>query len=222
MRNAFLLLLNICCLSVRLTAQSPSNNYWQQQVNYSIAATLNDKENELDGFETISYINHSPDSLSFLWIHLWPNAYKNDKTAFSEQKLNGGATDFYFSNNEQKGYINRLDFKVDGTSLLTEDHPQYIDVVKIVLPTALAPGDSIVISTPFHVKIPYRFSRMGYVDQNYSLTQWYPKIALYDSRGWHAMPYLEWGEYYNDFGNYNVEITLPSNYVVAATGVLKN
>ncbi len=221
MRNNFLLLLKICFLSLQAIAQ-PSTTYWQQQVNYSIAATLNDKENSLEGFETITYYNQSPDSLSFLWIHLWPNAYKNDKTAFSEQKISNGETDFYFSDNDAKGYINRLDFKVAGTSLLIEDHPQYIDVVKLVLPKPLAPNNSVVINTPFHVKIPYRFSRLGYADQHYSFTQWYPKVAVYDSIGWHAMPYLEWGEYYNDFGNYDVQITLPSNYVVAATGMLQN
>jgi hypothetical protein len=54
------------------------------------------------------------------------------------------------------------------------------------------------------------------------ITQWYPKAALYDKNGWHAMPYLDEGEYYNDFGNYDVSITLPSNYKVGATGVLKS
>lgn len=222
MRKAFLVLLSFCVFELAVFAQQSTGNYWQQQVNYSISATLNDQENTLDAFETITYINHSPDALSFLWIHLWPNAYKNDKTAFSEQKLNGGTTNFYFSDNDKKGYINRLDFKVKGTSLLTEDHPQYIDLIKLVLATPLTPGDSVLISTPFHEKIPYRFSRLGHVDQHYSFTQWYPKVALYDSRGWHEMPYLEWGEYYNDFGDYDVQLTLPANYVVAATGSLQN
>ena len=61
------------------------SQYWQQQVNYTIAVSLNDKEHSLEGFEKIVYTNNSPDTLYFIWFHLWPNAYKNDKTAFSEQ-----------------------------------------------------------------------------------------------------------------------------------------
>ena len=61
----------------------------------------------------MDYQNNSPDTLRYIWIHLWPNAYKNDKTAFSDQLLQNGRTDFYFSSDEQKGYINRLNFKVD-------------------------------------------------------------------------------------------------------------
>ena len=74
------------------------SNYWQQQVNYNIAVALNDKDHSLDAIEKITYTNNSPDTLTFIWFHIWPNAYKNDKTAFSEQLLVNGRTDFYFSN----------------------------------------------------------------------------------------------------------------------------
>ncbi len=218
----YILLLTNCLLLLTGYAQSTQNTYWQQQVNYTIKVSLNDAANTLDGSATIEYINHSPDSLSFIWIHLWPNAYKNDKTAYSEQKLLGNQTNFYFSNENERGYINRLDFKVDGVSVLVEDHPQYIDIVKLVLPKPLPPGSSVSIHTPFHVQVPYEFSRLGHAGQFYSITQWYPKAAVYDRSGWHPMPYLEWGEYYNDFGDYTVDITLPANYVVGATGMLQS
>lgn len=220
MRNLLFLLLLLLSFSGDVNAQGNPGDYWQQQVDYAIHVSLNDTLNTLDGFETITYHNHSPDTLPFIWIHLWPNAFKNDQTAYSEQKISDGQNDFYFSGNEEKGYINRLDFKVAGVSLLIEDHPQYIDIIKLVLSAPLLPGDSVKIHTPFHIKLPYRFSRPGYIGQHYSLTQWYPKTAVYDRNGWHPMPYLEWGEYYNDFGNYEVSITLPSNYVVAGTGTL--
>ena len=74
--------------------------YWQQQVNYKIDVTLNDVDHALDGYVKMEYINNSPDSLHFIWIHLWPNAYKNDRTAFSDQLLENGRTDFYFSDLE--------------------------------------------------------------------------------------------------------------------------
>jgi hypothetical protein len=198
------------------------NNYWQQQVDYVIDVSLNDKEHSIDGFEKINYINHSPDTLYFIWFHCWPNAYKNDKTAFSEQMLLNNRTDFYFSNKDQRGYINRLNFKVNGTTANTEDHPQHIDIIKLLLPQPLAPGAAVTITTPFHVQLPQNFSRGGHVGDAYQVTQWYPKPAVYDRNGWHPMPYLDQGEFYSEFGNYDVRITVPENYVVAATGQLQN
>lgn len=198
-------------------AQKP---YWQQQVNYSISVSLNDTEHTLDGQETMEYFNNSDDTLHFIWIHLWANAYKNDRTAFTEQQLINGTTDFYFSNEEDKGYINRLAFKVNGTIAVKEDHPQHQDIIKLLLPSPLAPKQSCKIETSFHVKLPYTFSRGGHIGQSYQITQWYPKAAVYDKKGWHEMPYLDQGEFYSDFGNYEVSITLPENYIVAATGEL--
>jgi len=198
------------------------STYWQQQVNYVIDVTLNDVDHTLDGFEKVEYINNSPDTIQFIWFHLWPNAFKNDKTAFSEQEVQNGKTDFYFSDREQRGYINRLDFRINGQVVRTEDHPQYIDIIRLILPTPLLPGKSTIIETPFHVKIPVNFSRGGHEGQSYQITQWFPKAAVYDRTGWHPIPYLDQGEFYSDFGNYDVRITLPANYVVAATGQLQD
>ena len=228
MRKIFIIFLLICFNIVNSNCQSTneiqSNKpaYFQQQVNYNIIITLNDIDKTLEGFETINYTNNSPDTLYFIWFHLWPNAYKNDRTAFSEQLLKLGRTDFYFSDEDKRGYINRLDFKVDGITSQLEDHPLYIDVAKLILPKPLAPHQTIKITTPFHEKIPFNFSRGGYVGNTYQITQWYPKPAVYDNSGWHPMPYLDQGEFYSEFGNYNVEITVPKDYVVAATGQLQN
>lgn len=197
-------------------------SYWQQQVNFKIDVTLNDGDHSLDGFEKIEYINHSPDTLRFIWFHLWPNAYRTDKTAFSDQLLENGRTDFYFSNKEERGYINRLDFRVNSVLAKTEDHPQHIDIIKVLLPQPLAPGASIEITTPFHVQLPKNFSRGGHVGQSYQITQWYPKPAVYDKNGWHPLPYLDQGEFYSEFGNYEVKITVPKNYVVLSSGDLQN
>ena len=192
--------------------------YWQQQVNYNISVSLNDADHTLDGQARMEYINNSPDTLRFIWIHLWMNAFKNDRTAFTAQQLENGSTKFYFSNEEDKGYVNRLAFKVNGTITAKEDHPLHQDIVKIMLPAPLPPKQSCIIETPFHVKLPYNFSRGGHVGQSYQITQWYPKAAVYDRKGWHEMPYLDQGEFYSDFGNYEVNITVPENYIVAATG----
>ena len=196
-------------------------NYWQQQVNYKIDVTLNDNDNTLDGYIKMDYFNNSPDTLYFIWIHLWPNAYKNDRTAFSDQLLQNGRTDFYFSDEDKRGYINRLALKVNGTLAHMQDHPEHQDIISLLLPQPLPPKGNATIETPFHVKLPFNFSRGGHVGQAYQITQWYPKPAVYDHKGWHPIPYLDQGEFYSEFGNYEVQITLPANYIVAATGELK-
>jgi hypothetical protein len=218
LKKILLLSVSFCTLFVA----NCQKKYWQQQVNYSIDVSLNDKEHTLDGFEIIEYFNNSPDTLKFIWFHLWPNAYKNDKTAFTDQLLENGSTKFYFSNKDEKGYINRLDFKINNLTASVEDHPQYIDIIKIILPSSLPPGQKITITTPFHVKLPYNFSRGGHDGQSYQATQWYPKPAVYDKNGWHPMPYLDQGEFYSEFGSFDVSITVPKNYVIAATGELQN
>jgi hypothetical protein len=210
------LLSNIFCFFLH------AQPYWQQEVNFSIDVSLNVKEKTLDAFERLSYTNNSPDTLTFIWFHLWPNAYKHDRTAFNDQMLEGGDTRFYFAGNDQRGYINRLNFKVDGVNAATEDHPQHTDIVKLILPKPLPPKQSVTITTPFHVKLPFNFSRGGFDGETFQVTQWYPKPAVYDRKGWHPMPYLNQGEFYSEFGNYEVSITVPADYVIAATGQLQN
>ncbi len=218
LKNSFLLV----SFSFFFSMAFAQTDYFQQEVDYKIDVSLNDIENTLDGFEIINYTNNSPDTLHYIWFHLWPNAYKNDRTAFSEQMLQLGRTDFYFSDASKRGYINRLDFKVDNISALLEDDSLYIDIAKLILPSPLLPGQTIKISTPFHEKIPFNFSRGGYIDHTYQITQWYPKPAVYDKRGWHPIPYLDQGEFYSEFGDFQVQITVPQGYIVAATGELQN
>jgi Peptidase family M1 domain len=217
----YLILLIAYCLSTPKQSYAQSTQRWQQQVNYTIDVRLNDTAHTLDGFAKIDYVNNSPDTIRHIWFHLWPNAFKNDKTAFSDQVLENGSKSFYFSDKEQRGYINRLDFRVDGAAINTEDHPQHIDIIKLLLLKPLYPGNSIQITTPFHVKLPHTFSRGGHIGHSYQITQWYPKPAVYDHKGWHPMPYLDQGEFYNEFGDFDVRITVPEKYVVAATGELK-
>lgn len=201
---------------------STAYGYFQQEVNYKIAVSLDDEKHLLRAFETIEYTNNSPDELTYLWFHLWPNAYKNQSTALAQQLLKNGQTNFYFSTPEERGYIDSLNFQVNGKSLEWEFHPQHIDIAKIQLPTPLQPGETITISTPFKVKLPIgKFSRLGHIGQQYQITQWYPKPAVYDKNGWHEMPYLNQGEFYSEFGSFEVSITLPQNYRVGATGDLQ-
>lgn len=216
MRVALLLIASL--FSFSLAGQRP---YFQQTVNYQIQVQLDDSLHQLNAHAAISYKNNSPDTLRFIWFHLWPNAYKSEQTALGKQLLQNGDTRFYFSGPDQKGYINQLDFNVNGKSASTSDHPQHIDIIKLHLPDPVLPGDSIQITTPFFVQLPDIFSRSGHGrDKIYQITQWYPKPAVYDRDGWHPMPYLDQGEFYSEFGNYELEITVPEEYVVASTGRL--
>lgn len=187
--------------------------YWQQEVNYTIDVSLDVQNKSLKGLERIEYINHSPDTLTYIWFHLWPNAYKDKSTAYAKQN---GST-YYRKNN---GYIDSVYFTIDNDTVFTEAHPQHIDIIKLVLKQPLLPGEAIRIQTSFFVKIPEYESRLGYAKNDFYISQWYPKPAVYDQKGWHPMPYLDRGEFYSEFGSFDVSITVPSTYVVAATGEL--
>ncbi|WP_460891718.1 M1 family metallopeptidase [Rufibacter soli] len=200
-------------------AQQP---YWQQEVNYKIEVALNDQNHTLTGAEQLEYVNHSPETLTFLYFHLWPNAYPDRTTAFAKQQLLNNETEFHFAPKQARGSISGLDFKVNGQPVKWALDPKNPDIMKLTLNQPLAPGARIMISTPFQVKLPDSFSRLGHVGQSYQISQWYPKPAVFDKDGWHPMPYLDQGEFYSEFGSFDVRITLPANYTVGATGVLQN
>ncbi len=199
-------------------AQKP---YFQQEVNYKIEVTLNDQNHTISGQMEIEYINHSPDTLDVIYIHLWGNAFQNRRTAFAEQQLRNSDTKFYFAKEEELDGYSNLAFRVNGQQIVMESYEGHPDIALLRLPQPLPSGAQITIATPFTLKIPLSFSRLGHVGESYQMTQWYPKPAVYDREGWHPMPYLDQGEFYSEFGNFDVSITLPDNYVVGATGVLQ-
>lgn len=197
-------------------------DYFQQQVDYTIHVTLDDEKYELSAYEKIEYTNNSPDELTFIYFHLWPNAYRNNSTALAKQKLYYSLKKM-FEIEERRGYIDSLDFKVNSKPVKMEYDEEHIDICRIILNEPLKSGETITIETPFHVKIPKAVtSRLGHYKNSYQITQWYPKPAVYDKNGWHQMPYLNMGEFYSEFGSFDVSITLPKNYVVGATGDLQN
>ncbi|MDO9185980.1 MAG: M1 family metallopeptidase [Bacteroidia bacterium] len=196
-----------------------AQSYFQQEVHYTINVKLDDVKNEITGDESIEYINNSPNQLSFIYMHLWPNAYKDHTTSLAKEFLKNQEEKFYFSKEKERGYIDQLDFKIDGQPAKYELLKDSIDICKLFLNQPLKSGEKITISTPFHVKIPSgEFSRLGHIGQSYQITQWYPKPAVYDRNGWNYMPYLNQGEFYSEFGTFDVSITLPKNYVLGATG----
>ncbi len=213
----------ICLFFFGSFPQVVSQEYFQQEVNVTIKVTLNDSLHELTAFETVQYINNSPDTLHFLYFHLWPNAYSNNNTLLAKQLLRLYGKQKLFDDPELQGYIDSLQFKINGNQVRWSLLPDQPDICQIFLDKPLNSGDSITISTPFHVKIPKGVSsRLGHIGESYQISQWFPKPAVYDQSGWHEMSYLDQGEFYSEFGSYDVSITLPDNYIVGATGELEN
>ena len=203
--------------------KASSQDYFQQEVNYTIHVTLDDKKHELNGFEIVKYLNNSHDTLGFIYFHLWPNAYSNNKTELAKQIIRINGKGKLFDDPELRGYIDSLHFEVDGNNVQWNLLPGLPDICKIILNKPLMHGDSICITTPFHVKIPKGLtSLLGHIGESYQISQWYPKPAVYDRSGWHQMPYLDQGEFYSEFGRFDVSISLPDNYTVGATGNLLN
>ncbi len=177
----------------------------------------------MNATETVEYINHSRDTLQFLYFHLWPNGYSNNKTDLADQLLRVQGKVRLFNDPVLNGYIDSLDFKVDDRRARWSLLPGSPDICMVHLNSPLLAGDTIMITTPFHVKIPEGVSsRLGHIGESYQISQWYPKPAVYDRNGWHQMPYLDQGEFYSEFGTFEVNITLPENYTVGATGNLRN
>ncbi len=215
--------LALCFLVINLcaTAQLKQQSAWQQSVDYKINVQLDDLKHFLHGDIVMDYQNNSPDDLTFIYIHLWPNGYKNTRTAFARQMMQNGETDFYFSKAEDKGYIDSIAF-TEGEQPLQVEQTKNIDVIKVILTKLLKSGQSVTLKSSFRVKLPKVFSRLGHDNQDYFITQWYPKPAVYDVNGWNPMPYLNMGEFYSEFGSFEVNITLPENYTLVATGECQN
>lgn len=202
----------------KLSAQ----NYFQQQVNYSINAELDDKKHLLKCDEVVTYTNNSNDSLHDIYFHIWPNAYRNDETALADQLSRQGSNRFVIAKEKDFGYIDGLSFRSEGKAIDWELLEDTIDVCILHLKKPLAPSETIEFSINFRVQVPAHYlSRLGHDENAYYISQWYPKPAVYDSSGWNYFPYLDKGEFYSEFGTFDVAITLPKNYIVAATGNLR-
>ncbi|MEN9968757.1 MAG: hypothetical protein RIR94_939, partial [Bacteroidota bacterium] len=198
------------------------SQYFQQDVSYQIEVKLDDKKHILSGYENLTYKNNSAQTLDVIYMHVWPNAYKNKHTALAQQLKRNEGDKIAKADPKDLGYIDSLDFKVNGQAIKWAYSEAHQDIVVLQLNEGLKPGASISISTPFKVQIPSgSLSRLGHIGQSYQITQWYPKPAVYDQNGWNAMPYLNQGEFYSEFGNFDVKITVPANYVVGATGELQ-
>src|SRR6202007_3396553 len=106
---------------------------FQQEVNYKIDVRLDDVKNELFASENIEYINNSPNEFHEIFMHLWPNAYKDNSTALVKQLVENGDTKLYYAKDEQRGFIDQLDFKINGNPVKWLLIPDSIDICKLLL-----------------------------------------------------------------------------------------
>ncbi len=189
---------------------------WQQGVRYWIHATLDDSLNTIIGHEDVMYVNNSPDTLSFIWFHLYPNAFRPNSVYFREREELLGDYSWRSADDSDFGRIDVLNVVFD------EDTVRDISVndteMKVPFHASLAPGDTAHISMDFVVKIPKVWERFGHEGHHYAITQWYPKVVVYDETGWHPDGYHLMGEFYGEFAHYDVSFTLPVRYVIGSTG----
>ena len=222
--------------SYRTAAGGPGHEYWQQQADYDISVTLDDQKQTITGSEVITYTNNSPDVLGYLWVQLDQNKRASDSDTYqaatsrirnniSAKSLLGVSRDY----NYQGGYqIHKV------TDLQGNDLAHHINktMMRIELPKSLGTGDKFSFRIGWSYNINDRMllsGRSGYEffpeDGNYlyTIAQWFPRMAVYDDvNGWQNKQFLGDGEFALPFGNYQVEITVPADHVVAATGTLEN
>jgi len=215
------ILISTLILITFLNAQN--NKYFQQDVEYIIDITLDPDSYTYSGTEQIVYTNNSPDQLDFIWLHLYPNAYKDETTPYARQQERERNREFHFSDEKDRGYFDLTSVKSADKEIDWSFKEGAIDEAKLNLPASLNPGESITIDLEFEARFPIAFSRSGhYKNAYFQGTQWYAKVVVYDKYGWHPDSYVDVGEFFGEFGTFDVSITLPYNYVIDATGVLQD
>ena len=223
--------------SYRSASGAPGINYWQQRADYDIDVELNDDTQLLTGRETITYYNNAPEVLRFLWLQLDQNNLSDgnmtDKTETNRVR-DSIPVKFFPLATDTYGYEGG--FKITAVKdAITGKALSYLinyTMLRVDLPTPMKTGDkfSFVVEWNYREKDRMKFSeRGGYEyfpeDGNYLYTeaQWFPRMCVFDDyEGWQNKQFIGQGEFALVFGNYRVRITVPSDHIVGATGVLQN
>ncbi|HET8713168.1 MAG TPA: M1 family aminopeptidase [Gemmatimonadales bacterium] len=211
--------------AVRSASGAPGRGYWQQRADYTLEATLDTGTNVLRGRGRIYYVNRSPDALPFVWVQLDQNLFApgSISSTLNQPPLQfAGGVVFDFTGKGFSGGITIDRFATAGRQLSTK---VFGTMMRVQLPRPLAPGLGITFDVAWHFPIPpYGGGRMGRVGSRfYELGQWYPRMAVYDDvRGWNTLPFLGAGEFYLEFGDFDVSLTVPAGFLVTATGALAN
>ena len=202
----------------------PGPKYWQNRADYQLAANLNDKTDEITASEVLTYTNNSPQKLGFLWMQVEQNLFKQDSRGTAIVPLSG-------SRNWGRGQVFDAGDKIKSISvngvevkyLITDTRMQ------VFLPKDLeANGGQVKVKIEWSFIPPnYGSDRMGtLVTKNgkiYQIAQWYPRMCVYDDiMGWNTLPYTGPGEFYLEYGDFDLTITAPANQIVVASGQLLN
>ena len=219
------LLLLLLCSPALAVAQSPS--HWQQHVDYEMDIRLHPETHQVDGHQRLTYTNNSPDTLRTVYYHLYFNAFQPQSMMAERNRHlpdpDGRTVPRIFNlTPDEQGRQTVTSLTQDGTPVSYE---VYDTVLRVDLAEPIPPGTSTTFVMDYRSQVPLQTRRSGRNsrgdDIDYTMTQWYPKMAEYDERGWHANYYIN-REYYAPYGEFDVEITLPTEYTIGATGVLQN
>lgn len=216
----------------RSASGQPGPKYWQNRADYSLTASLNEATNEIKGSALVTYTNNSPDKLGFLWMQLDQNLFKKDSRGNAVIPVSG-------SRNGAKGQDFDGGFRINSVKVISslngktaETNAKYTIVdtrMQVDLPQELkANGASVKLKIDYSFVSPkYGSDRMGVEDtQNgkvFTIAQWYPRMCVYDDvKGWNTLPYLGAGEFYLEYGDLDVAITVPAKHIVVCSGELLN
>ncbi|RZA32315.1 MAG: aminopeptidase, partial [Lysobacteraceae bacterium] len=229
--------------AVRTASGAPGHAYWQQRADYTMRATLDENKRSLTGSGTITYHNNSPDTLKYLWLQLDENIYKPDSAARSTATLPSreawqarGTDGVKFDalrnvleGNAFQGGFNIRNVRDSGDRPLK--HTINGTMMRIDLAQPLKPGARVSFSLDWNYNINEQKvlgGRSGYEkfdDKNdlFEIALWFPRMAAYyDVYGWQHKQFLGAGEFTLEFGDYDVQITVPADHIVASTGELQN
>ena len=224
----------------RTASGSPGPKYWQQQVDYVIKASLDTLEHQVTGSETVTYHNNSPDALTYLWFQLDQNVERTDSRAsLSSRPLPKSMANLSpqaLRALGMAGQDNDLGMNIGKVQVLSskgaQDAPFFVNgtSMRIELPAPLASGGVVRLTIDWRYKVPEigRNTQRNARDKVkdgwlYEIAQWYPRAAVYDDvGGWTNDQFYSQGEFYQEFGNFDVSLTVPHDHIVRATGVLQN
>ena len=208
------------------TQTSYAQCYWQQRVEYKMDIDFDTEKHQFQGTQTLKYFNNSADTLFKVFYHLYFNAFQPesmmDVRSRAIEDPDGRVRDRIFKLNDAEiGYHKINSLKQDGVNVtyLVEG-----TVLEVELNNPLFPASSTVLNMNFQSQVPVQIRRSGRNNSegiDYSMAQWFPKLAEYDDRGWHAHPYVG-REFYAPWGDFEVNLTMDKDYIVAATGILQN
>lgn len=199
---------------------------WQQAIDYQMEVDFDVKKHQYTGTQKITYFNNSPDTLNRVFYHLYFNAFQpNSQMDIRSRNIvdpDRRVGDRISKLSEEEiGYLRPTSLTQDG-QILTYEIVETILEVELANP--ILPNSSVVFEMEFEGQIPKQIRRSGRNNAegiDYTMTQWYPKMANYDYEGWHANPYIG-REFYGIWGDFDVKIAIDKDYVVAATGILQN